>query len=127
MSRVQVDGGIVSESTHSMDRINWPQVRLIFEANWKTYFNRVTSRPWAIVANIFAVLAFGFYALVLSGLLAAFIMHHRDSEPALAAGAVHYAYLVVFFILAVTPILGFRGNEFLDVTKLFGLPVGHRT
>jgi hypothetical protein len=41
--------------------------------------------------------------------------------------AVHLSFALVWGILVLSPALGFRGNEFLDVTRLFHLPVSHRT
>ena len=35
----------------------------------------------------------------------------------------HLTFLTVFFVIIVTPVLGFRGNAFLDVTRLFTFPV----
>jgi hypothetical protein len=41
--------------------------------------------------------------------------------------AMHLSFALVYGVLVLSPALGFRGNEFLDVTRLFHLPVSHRT
>lgn len=49
-------------------------------------------------------------------------------EGAAAADAVvHLTYLFAFLWLAIGPLLAFRANELLDVTKLFAHPVSHHT
>jgi len=40
---------------------------------------------------------------------------------------IHLVFLVVFVMLTITPVLGFRGSEFYDVSKLFIYPVRQST
>jgi ABC-2 type transport system permease protein len=40
---------------------------------------------------------------------------------------IHLIFLAVFVFLAISPVLGFRGSEFYDITKLFVFPVRQRT
>jgi hypothetical protein len=110
------------------DRVDWAQVRLIFEANWRTWIARWSNKPWLLALNAILVLMFVFAAVGGSIGLGWFVAQLRQNGNVDAAGAaVHSTFLGVLIILVITPVLGFRGNEFLDVTKLFGLPVGHRT
>lgn len=116
------------------DRISWPQVRLIFVANWRTWLARWTNKPWMLVLNLLLVTAFVSAAAGGSIALGWFVANLRAGaaeggagNPVAAGAAVHSTFLFVLVMLVVTPVLGFRGNEFLDVTKLFSLPVGHRT
>jgi hypothetical protein len=122
-------GEVTAQSRRPEERIDWAQVKLIFIANWKTYFNRVTSRPIQLAANVIVVIAFLGYGLAFSWYLGNEVSkaNLRPDGHDLAASIVHLVFLGVFFVIAITPVLGFRGNEFLDVTKLFTLPVGHRT
>ena len=53
--------------------------------------------------------------------------HRLGMTPAQLDEAVHLGFAVVYVILVLSPALGFRGSEFLDVTRLFHLPVSHRT
>jgi len=110
------------------ERVDWAQVRLIFATNWKTWLNRWSNKPIRLVLNVLALMMFVGFAAVASVGLGFFVANLRATGNLVAAGAaVHWTFLFVLVILAATPVLGFRGNEFLDVTKLFGLPVGHRT
>jgi hypothetical protein len=121
-------------SSRLEDRISWPQVRLIFVANWRTWLARWTNKPWMLVLNVMLVMMFVSAFAGGSVFLGWFVAHLRADpahggagNPVAAAAAVHSTFLAVLVLLVVTPVLGFRGNEFLDVTKLFALPVGHRT
>jgi hypothetical protein len=113
--------------TRSDERIDWKQVRLLFAANWRVWLNRISQRPVTLVANIVLLVFMSGFAVVGSVFLAAGIHWLRVNRPDIAAAAVHQVFLSVSFVIVVTPVLGFRGNEFLDVTKLFVFPVGHRT
>ena len=86
--------------------------------------------PVSTALGILLLLMFAGFAIGASALLgfAVSSLAAGNTEDALLAGAaVHQVFLSVFFLIVITPILGFRGNEFLDVTKLFTYPVGHRT
>jgi hypothetical protein len=50
-----------------------------------------------------------------------------EMTPAAVDEAIHLGFAAVYLALALSPALGFRGSEFLDVTRLFHLPVSHRT
>jgi len=73
----------------------------------------------------------GATASVLLGLTAfagMFVGRQRmNLPPGVTDEAIHLSFALVYGILVLSPALGFRGNEFLDVTRLFHLPVSHRT
>jgi hypothetical protein len=119
--------GRAEASVRPEDRISWPQVGLIFVANWRTWLARWTNKPWLLVLNVLFLMMFVCAAAGGSIVLGWYVAQLRASNPVAAAAAVHSTFLGVLVLLVVTPVLGFRGNEFLDVTKLFALPVGHRT
>jgi hypothetical protein len=105
--------------------VDWAQVRLILAARRRMLWNRMSRSPWVAALNIVLYAAFGFLAVVLNSALGAWV--HGCGDREVAGAAVHLVYLCVFFMLATTPPLQLRGNEFLDVTKLFVHPVSHRT
>jgi hypothetical protein len=113
--------------TRPEDRIDWAQVRLLLATNWRVWLNRLATRKAALVLNLVLVVTMTGFAVFGNAALGLGISWLRSHRPDLAASAVHEVFLTVFFIIVVTPVLGFRGNEFLDVTKLFTFPVGHRT
>jgi hypothetical protein len=53
--------------------------------------------------------------------------HRTGVPPEHLDEGIHLLFAAVYGILVLSPALGFRGNEFLDVTRLFHLPVSHRT
>jgi hypothetical protein len=78
----------------------------------------------------FLLVVLGAVASVLLGLTALWGMwvgRRNGMAPAALDEAVHLVFAVVYGALILSPALGFRGNEFLDVTRLFHLPVSHRT
>jgi hypothetical protein len=107
--------------------IDWRQVRLLLATNWRTKFNRASRSPVRSAFGVLLLSGFAFAAVILSIALGIWVDSKKTSRPELAGAAVHQVFLTVFFIIVATPVLGFRGNEFLDVTKLFVYPVGHRT
>lgn len=107
--------------------IDWRQVRLLLATNWRTKVNRASRSPFAFAFGLLLMGGFAFGAVVFSVVLGLGVSALKVSRPEIAAAAVHEVFLSVFFVVVVTPVLGFRGNEFLDVTKLFVHPVGHRT
>jgi hypothetical protein len=78
-----------------------------------------------------SLVVLGGIASLLIGFTAAVGMHvgrNRGELESLQVGElVHLAIAATWGILALSPVLGFRGGEFLDVTRLFVLPVSHRT
>jgi hypothetical protein len=108
-------------------RVDWAQVRLLFAMNWRVWANRITQRPATLVVNLVFLLVMTGFALGGSAALAGGVYWLRTHRPDIAPAAVHEVFLAVFFVIVVTPVLGFRGNEFLDVTKLLVYPANHRT
>jgi hypothetical protein len=82
-----------------------------------------------LVTTLLVVL--GSTASLLLGFTAFFGMvvgrHRSNLPPPSLDEAVHLSFALVYGVLVLSPALGFRGNEFLDVTRLFHLPVSHRT
>lgn len=120
------DGGARRSSE---DAIDWAQVRLVVGAHWRIVFRAASASVWKL---LFTALAFCFLAALIAGatLGAYFLVAYLRSDPALthlAGAAVHGLFLFSLVTLTVSPALGLRGNEFLDVTKLFTYPVNHRT
>ena len=79
----------------------------------------------------FLLVVLGSVASILLGLTAfwgLWVARHRTGlSPGDLDEAMHLSFAVVYGALVLSPALGFRGNEFLDVTRLFHLPVSHRT
>ena len=77
------------------------------------------------------LVGFGAVASALLGLTALWglwISRHKAGVPAASLDeAVHLSFALVWVVLVLSPALGFRAHEFLDVTRLFHLPVSHRT
>jgi hypothetical protein len=109
--------------------VDWRQVRTILSARWRILFKGLARKPWMLLLTAVGTLAWAAFVALLT-LGAGFGMAYVRSQPELdpyAAPALHAAFLFVLVSLAVSPALGLRGNEFLDVTKLFVFPVSHRT
>lgn len=109
------------------DRVDLSQVRAILWARYRLWVRAASGSVWqAILTGIglFAGLAFVLVATVGAGFLmsAALAM-----DRVLADGALHGFALFAFTTLVTGPAMGLRSNDFLDVTKLFLLPVNHRT
>lgn len=110
--------------------IDWRQVRLVISLRWRILFNQWSTRPGMAALSVIVIAAFGMMFALAGVALMTLIPHLRQGEsggPDLAAAAVHQTFLFVFLLMTVTPVMGLRGNEFLDVTKLFVFPVSHRT
>lgn len=111
------------------NRVDWEQVRLILGARWRVVLRGAASSWWRMLLTAFGWLMFAVVVVgvsVAAGFFAWWIRTNGEFGNA-GAAVMHAAFLLCFVSLAVTPALGLRGNEFLDVTKLFTLPVGHRT
>lgn len=111
----------------SEDRVDWAQVRLLLGASWRIKWNLMRQRKLGAVFSAIALSIFAVYAVLLSYAVGEGVHAMRAEREALGAAAVHLTFLWVLVLIVVTPILGFRGNEFLDVTKILVMPVGHRT
>lgn len=112
-----------SDAETAVDR---RQVLLILGAHWRVLFSQTGWRlAVGIVVNVmFAAFVAGVSA---AAFLAGVWLRRSATHGDLAAPLVHAASHFVFLSLVASPVLGLRGNEFLDVTKLFTLPVNHRT
>ncbi len=116
-----------AETARAETAIDWRQVRLLLATNWRTKINRASRSPFAFAFGMLLLGGFALGAILFSVVLGMGISALKASNPETAGAAVHEVFLSVFFVVVATPVLGFRGNEFLDVTKLFVHPVGHRT
>jgi hypothetical protein len=122
-----VDVSRARDAGRAEERVDWRQVRLLLAANWRTRLNAAARTPAraAFVALMMLMMTVG--ALMFSAFIGFKVGTLKPDRPDLAAALVHQMFLFVFFVVAVTPVLGFRGNEFLDITKLFVHPVSHPT
>jgi hypothetical protein len=116
-----------ADAVRPEESIDWRQVRLLLAANWRTRLNSAARTPARTVFVVLMMLGMTIGALAFSAFVGVQVWKMKPGQPELAAALVHQMFLFVFFVVAVTPVLGFRGNEFLDVTKLFVHPVSHRT
>lgn len=108
--------------------VDWTQVRLILGLRWRLLLRDAKTRPVTFTIRTALMVAFVGFAVLLSvGVYAAAFRLLRNGEVDAARGLVHGVHLLGFVWLAVGPVLAFGANEFLDVTRLFHLPVGHRT
>ncbi len=108
----------------------WAQGLLLLRAHFLVLVRRATATTGRRVVTG-ALVGFGAVASLLLGLTAAAAMYVARRRgflsPAQGEEAVHLVFVAAWGILALSPALGFRGAEFLDVTRLFVLPVSHRT
>ena len=111
------------------DRIDWRQVRLVVGAHWRIVVRAASASVGKLLLTALglAILA----GLVVGATVATYLgIAYLRSDPQtshVAGAAVHGIFLFSLVTLTVSPALGLRGNEFLDVTKLFSYPVNHRT
>ena len=110
------------------ERIDWRQVRLVLAARWRIVSRRMAGKPVLLALELLLRVAFALGVVAFS-VAVAFGVRYLVSTGRIAEarGAVHLVHATSFVFLALTPVLGFRGNEFLDVTKLLTFPVTHRT
>lgn len=109
--------------------IDWTQVRHVLWARWRLALRSASTAWWKLALTVlvwtgFSAAAFG------SAVGCFFVVATLRANPDFAhvvRPAIHVAFLFVLVSLSVSPALGLRGNEFLDVTKLFVYPVNHRT
>lgn len=106
------------------------QLGLLLRLHFTLLRRRATATPGRRVVTALLV-GLGTVASLLLGLTAfasLWVARWKSNYPPVAMDeAVHLCFAVVYGILVLSPALGFRGNEFLDVTRLFHLPVSHRT
>ena len=122
-----MDVSRVKDAGRPEERVDWRQVRLLLAANWQTRLNSAARTPARAVFIVLVMLMVTVGALMFSVFMGMKVGAMKPDRPDLAAALVHQMFLFVFFVVSVTPVLGFRGNEFLDVTKLFVHPVSHPT
>lgn len=104
------------------------QVGLVLLARWRIGVRSATRSPGRLLLSLLGVVLQVAFVTVLTVLAGAGMAHLVGSDGRAAAdAAVHAGFLATFLWLAASPPLGLRGNEFLDVTKLFTLPVSPRT
>jgi ABC-2 type transport system permease protein len=101
-------------------------VRLLLWLRYRTMF-----RGGSTGMRVFTVLASVMLLLPISLYLGYVSFSATERVAAEADGAaltlwVQFAFCGMYLMLVVMPVIGFAGNEFYDVTKLFHLPVGHR-
>lgn len=106
------------------------QFLLLLRTHFLLLRRQATATPGRRVVMTLLV-GLGTVASLLLGLTALYgfaLGRHRTMVPGASLDeAVHLSFALVWLILVLSPALGFRGNEFLDVTRLFHLPVSHRT
>lgn len=106
------------------------QVGLLLRLHFLILRRQATATPGRKVVTLLLVVL-GSVASLLLGLTAfagmAVARHRSGIPPADLDEAMHLSFAVVYAVLVLSPALGFRGNEFLDVSRLFHLPVSHRT
>jgi ABC-2 type transport system permease protein len=122
----------VAALTAGADReraVDWAQVRTVLWAQWRLGTRVATRSRWMLVLTTLGwVLYVGVVAALSAGaFFATFAARQHAGLAATMPALVHVAFLFVLVALSVSPALGLRGNEFLDVTKLFVYPVNHRT
>lgn len=107
---------------------DWRQVRLVLGVRWRVLLRAATSSPGRLALALLGLVLQAGLLLFLS-VAAGLAMRHLVTRegPELADAALHAGFLVTFAWLAVSPAIGLRGSEFLDVTKLLTLPVAPRT
>jgi hypothetical protein len=106
------------------------QLALLLRLHFLILKRQATATPGRKVVT-FLLVTLGAVASILLGITAgaslAFGRRRFDMSPAALDEAIHLGFAVVYLVLVLSPALGFRGSEFLDVTRLFHLPVSHRT
>jgi hypothetical protein len=103
-------------------------LRLLLGLRFRLLWRQLTARTSRIVSTLLLLLVItplsiflGLGAAALTGLL-------LDSGSTTGVREwIHLIYLAVFVFLSLSPVLGFRGSEFYDVTKLFLYPVRQKT
>ncbi len=106
------------------------QLGLLLRLHFTILRRQATATPGRKVVTFLLVTLGGFASILLGVTVLAgmYTGRHRFGWPPAAMDeAVHLGFAVVYGMLVLSPALGFRGNEFLDVTRLFHLPVSHRT
>jgi hypothetical protein len=106
---------------------------LLLRLHFLVLRRQATATPGRRVVT-FLLVTLGAVASLLLGLVAfagPFVARRPNAAFPLPPGAMdealHLGFALVYLVLVLSPALGFRGNEFLDVTRLFHLPVSHRT
>lgn len=109
--------------------IDWRQVRTVLWAQWRLGVRAASQKPWMVVLTAVGWIVYAGMVLAASAgaFLFAFAMRGNATWAERMPPVFHVAFLFVLVVLSVSPALGLRGNEFLDVTKLFVYPVNHRT
>src|SRR5262249_50849196 len=106
------------------------QFRLLLRLHFTILRRQATATPGRKVVT-FLLVTLGAIASALLGIVvfAGMATGRRRFgwEAATMDEALHLGFAVVYGLLVLSPALGFRGNEFMDVTRLFHLPVSHRT
>jgi len=109
-------------------RLDGGQVRLVLGLRWRLLVRNARTKPFAFGVRVLVALAgLGVLAAVSLAIGAGVSLLQSRGERQHAETVLHLVYAMGFLWLALGPLLAFRANEFLDVTKLFHLPVSHRT
>ncbi|MHC4473386.1 MAG: hypothetical protein ACYS99_20765 [Planctomycetota bacterium] len=102
------------------------KLRLLLWLRFRTMFRgRGSGRKVAIVLAFVLLLPLAVWFGVMTSGLTRWLV--EQGKPELLEEWVHLSLLFVYMTLVVMPVIGFAGSEFYDVTKLFHLPVPHRT
>jgi hypothetical protein len=106
------------------------QLRLLLGLHFLVLRRQATATEGRKVVTFLLVTLGGIASLLLGATAFAGMASARQRlgmPPAQLDEALHLSFALVYGILVLAPALGFRGSEFLDVTRLFHLPVSHRT
>ncbi len=109
------------------DGVSWGQVRTVLWAKYRIFLRDASQSWWKRILAVLGLLFQAAFVAVGVAFAAGATLYLRSEHPEDARAAIAAGHFLVFFTLAITPALGLRANEFLDVTKLFLLPVSHRT
>lgn len=106
------------------------QLALLLRVHFKVLWRQATATPGRKFVSSLLV-GLGTFASVLLGVVAFAGMwvgrHKSGMTPESLDEAMHLSLAAAWAILVLSPALGFRANGFLDVSRLFHLPVSHRT
>jgi hypothetical protein len=109
---------------------SWTQLVLLLRVHFRILKRLATAtRGRRVVSTLLIVLgAVASFLLAVTGGVAMIAGRARlGMSPVELDEGLHLAFAAVYLVIVLSPIFGFRGSEFMDVTRLFHLPITHRT